>query len=245
MLEAEIFGHEPGAFTDAKRARPGLFEAASGGTLFLDEIDSLDLALQSKLLTVIESKRVRRLGAVAERTFDVKLIAASQRDLAELAAGGRFRADLYHRLAVVVLRLPPLRERGEDVVALGRALLERLAIGYGARPKHLTPDAEEWLRRQSWPGNVRELGHLMERVTLLEPGASVDARGLERLAVAAPGPATPSPDQPAAVPADPPEPSRHARTSPDISGLPAEAQKVRHALVRTGGTWCGRPASSA
>src|SRR5262245_21555393 len=235
MLEAEIFGHEPGAFTDAKRGRPGLFEAASGGTLFLDEIDSLDPALQSKLLTVIESKRVRRLGAVAERAFDVKLIAASQRDLAELAAGGRFRADLYHRLAVVVLRLPPLRERGEDVVALGSALLERLAIGYGARPKRLTADAEEWLRRQSWPGNVRELGHLMERVTLLEPDASVDARGLERLAVAAPGPAVPSPDQPAAVPADPPEPSRHIGTSPDISGLPAEAQEVRDALVRSGG----------
>ena len=175
MLEAEVFGHEPGAFTDAKRARPGLFEAAAGGTLFLDEVDSLSLALQSKLLTAIESKRVRRLGAVAERAVDVKLLVATQQDLAGLAAAGRFRPDLYHRLAVVVLRLPPLRERGDDVIALARALLERLAAGYGARPKRLTAEAEDWLRRQPWPGNVRELGHLMERVTLLHSAATVDA----------------------------------------------------------------------
>src|SRR5262249_27518564 len=151
----------------------------------------------------------------------VKLIAASQRDLAELAAGGRFRADLYHRLVVVVLRLPPLRERGEDVVGLGRALLERLAIGYGARPKRLTADAEEWLRRQSWPENVGELGHLMERVLLVDPGASVDARGLERLAVAAPAAVTPSPNQPAAA-------HRLPRLSrPDISGLQPRLKRSR------------------
>ena len=115
MLEAELFGFEAGAFTDAKRAKAGLFEAASGGTLFLDEIDALPLVLQGKLLTAIESKRVRRLGAVTERAVDVKLIAATNAVLPEAMAAGRFRADLYHRLAVVVLVLPPLRERGEDI----------------------------------------------------------------------------------------------------------------------------------
>src|SRR5215471_7272671 len=116
MLEAELFGFEPGAFTDARRAKPGLFEAASGGTLFLDEIDALPLALQGKLLTAIEAKRVRRLGAVRERAVDVKLIAATNAALEQHMATGQFRADLYHRLAVVVLALPPLRARGEDVL---------------------------------------------------------------------------------------------------------------------------------
>jgi DNA-binding NtrC family response regulator/tetratricopeptide (TPR) repeat protein len=219
MLEAEVFGHEPGAFTDARRARRGLFEAAAGGTLFLDEVDSLGLALQSKLLTAIESKRIRRLGAVAERAVDVKLIAATQQDLAGLAAAGRFRPDLYHRLAVVVLRLPPLRERGDDVIVLARALLERLAAGYGARPKRLTAEAEDWLRRQPWPGNVRELGHLMERATLLHAAATVDARVLERLAAPVPG---------AAVPAAP-------RGEPSSATQGDEAREVREALARTGG----------
>jgi transcriptional regulator of acetoin/glycerol metabolism len=116
MLEAELFGFEPGAFTDATRAKPGLFEAASGGTLFLNEIDALPLVLQGKLLTAIETKRVRCLGAVTERGVDVKCIAASNADLPEVVAMGRFRADLYHRLAVVVLVLPPLREREADIL---------------------------------------------------------------------------------------------------------------------------------
>src|SRR5262249_27196337 len=113
MLEAELFGFESGAFTDAKRAKPGLFEAASGGTLFLEEIDALPLVLQGKLLTAIESKRVRRLGGVTTRAVDVKLITATNAALLEQIATGRFRADLYHRLAVIVVALPPLRQRGE------------------------------------------------------------------------------------------------------------------------------------
>jgi transcriptional regulator with PAS, ATPase and Fis domain len=112
LLEAELFGFEVGAFTDARRAKPGLWEAASGGILFLDEIDTLPLTLQSKLLTVIEAKRVRRLGAVAEHPTDVKLITATQADLRDRVAEGLFRADLYHRLAVLLLAMPPLRERG-------------------------------------------------------------------------------------------------------------------------------------
>src|SRR5262245_56852323 len=122
MLEAELFGFEAGAFTDAKRAKPGLFDAASGGTLVLDEIDALPLVLQGKLLTAIESKQVRRLGAVVARPVDVKLIAATNGILPEEVAAGQFRADLYHRLAVVVLGLPPLRGRGEDVLVLAQTL---------------------------------------------------------------------------------------------------------------------------
>src|SRR5262245_37592489 len=112
MLEAELFGFEAGAFTDARRAKPGLFEAAARGSLFLDEIDALPVTLQGKLLKAIEEKRVRRLGAVADHHVDVKLVAATQKDLRELVAAGRFRADLYDRLAVVVLEIPPLRQRG-------------------------------------------------------------------------------------------------------------------------------------
>src|SRR5215467_490415 len=131
MLEAELFGFEPGAFTDAKRAKPGLFEAASSGTLFLDEIDALPLALQGKLLTAIEAKRVRRLGAITVRTVDVKLIAATNAALPDYVATGRFRADLYHRLAVVVLALPPLRARGEDVLVLAQASLHQYTVAHG------------------------------------------------------------------------------------------------------------------
>src|SRR5262245_30958909 len=130
MLEAELFGYEAGAFTDAKRGKAGLYEAAQGGTLFLDEIDSLAVSLQAKLLTAIEGRRVRRLGAVAEHDVDVKLIVATQQDLPRLVETGGFRPDLYHRLAVVVLQLPPLRARGEDVVELAGTVLTRYAAAH-------------------------------------------------------------------------------------------------------------------
>jgi transcriptional regulator with PAS, ATPase and Fis domain len=131
LLEAEPFGVEAGAFTDAKRAKPGLFEAASGGTLFLDELAALPLTLQGKLLTAIEAKRVRRVGAVVEHAIDVKLIAATQVELSGQVQAGHFRADLYHRLAVVVLELPPLRARGEDILVLARAFLQHYRAAYG------------------------------------------------------------------------------------------------------------------
>jgi two-component system response regulator AtoC len=250
MLEAEIFGHEPGAFTDARRARPGLFEAADQGTLFLDEIDSLSLGLQAKLLTAIESKRVRRLGAVAERAVDVKLLAATQHDLAELVQSGRFRPDLYHRLAVVVLGLPPLRERGDDVIVLARVLLERLARGYGARPKRLTADGEEWLRRHPWPGNVRELAHLMERVTLLHAAATVDSRALDGLATGRDAALAPA----ARAASPPPHPPTHGDHPEAAEPAGRIAPSRRPMLVRRrssdepsrgrAATWCARPACS-
>jgi transcriptional regulator with PAS, ATPase and Fis domain len=181
LLEAELFGFEAGAFTDAKRSKPGLFEAASGGTLFLDEIDALPLALQGKMLKAIEEKRVRRVGAVVDKPVDIKLTVATHADLNARVAEGRFRADLYYRLAVVVLEIPPLRERGDDVLVLAQQFLRHYAEGHRVTPKRLSPPAAAWLRQYPWPGNVRELSHLMERVTLLHPGTLVDVQVLERL----------------------------------------------------------------
>jgi len=181
LLEAELFGVTAGAFTDARRAKPGLFEAAAGGTLFLDEIDALPLALQGKLLTAIETKRVRRVGAVREQAVDVKVVTATQAELSARVAEGRFRTDLYHRLAVIVLVLPPLRERGEDIVLLAQQFLQQYAEAHRLPPKRLSRAATAWLQRYDWPGNVRELSHLMERVTLLSPEARIDPQTLERL----------------------------------------------------------------
>ena len=220
MLEAELFGFESGAFIDAKRAKPGLFEAASGGTLFLDEIDALSLGLQGRLLTAIEGKQVRRLGAVQAHAVDVKLIAATNAALPEYMATGRFRADLYHRLAVVVMALPPLRQRGEDVLVLAETFLQQYATAHGVPPKRLTATAAAWLRDYAWPGNVRELGHVMERVTLLHVGQEVDAATLTRLSLPLTAPPAPTPALPAEV---------------TVDSAPAEAEQIRQALAQTGG----------
>ncbi|MGH8067256.1 MAG: sigma 54-interacting transcriptional regulator [Candidatus Entotheonellia bacterium] len=223
MLEAELFGFEPGAFTDAKRAKPGLLEAASGGTLFFDEIDALSLALQGKLLTAIETKRVRRLGAVTERAVDVKLIVATNAVLPEVVATGRFRADLYHRLAVLVLALPPLRERGEDICALAGAFLQHYTAAHGVLPKRLSAEAEAWLHGYAWPGNVRELSHVMERVTLLHMGEELDAATLMQLCPPLMAPTVSAPTTP--VPQE----------TAEAHALPAEAEQIRQALLQTGG----------
>ena len=219
LLEAELFGFEVGAFTDAKRAKPGLWEAASGGVLFLDEIDALPLTLQGKLLTVLEAKRVRRLGAVVEHPVDVKLIAASQADLHALVAAGRFRADLYHRLAVLLLAVPPLRERGDDAVLLAQHFLQRSAEAHRLSPKRLSEGAKAWLRRYAWPGNVRELGHLLERVTLLSPEPVVSPETFEQLC----------------LPSSPPPTSATAKTAAPDAMLGDEAAQIRQALLRTAG----------
>ena len=219
LLEAELFGYEQGAFSDAKRAKPGLFEAASGGTLFLDEIDALPLALQGKLLTALEGKRVRRLGAVREQAVDVKLIAAAQTELGAAAHAGRFRADLYHRLAVVVLTLPPLRARGEDVLVLAQAYVQRYTAAHRVRPKRLSPGAEAWLRGHRWPGNVRELSHLLERITLLSAEPVIDADTLARLS----------------LPPEEPSPPTGTMAPSTSDQLPAEAARIRQALQDVGG----------
>ncbi|MBP1686082.1 MAG: sigma-54-dependent Fis family transcriptional regulator [Deltaproteobacteria bacterium] len=180
LVEAELFGYEKGAFTDAKTARAGLLETADGGTLFLDEIGHISVALQSKFLNVIEEKVVRRVGATAARRVDVQIIAATNRDLEAAVRLGEFREDLFQRLSVAVIRIPPLRERPGDAVVLARGLLTDFCRRYGVPPRTLSPDAESSITRYPWPGNVRELANTMERVVLFsdEDPVTVDALGI-------------------------------------------------------------------
>jgi len=171
LLEAELFGYEPGAFTDARIPKPGLLEVANGGTLFLDEIGDLSLPLQAKLLRVLEEKRVRRLGSVREVEIDLRIIAATHVDLPLAVRDGRFRQDLYYRLNIVPIHLPALRERGDDILLLGEHFLERFNREYEIRPAPaFTEEIRTALRSHSWPGNVRELRNAIERAVLLGDG---------------------------------------------------------------------------
>src|SRR5262245_46990454 len=219
LLEAELFGFEAGAFTDARRAKPGIWEAASGGTLFLDEVAELPLPLQSKLLKAIEEKRVRRLGAVTERAVDVKLMAATQAEISTLVTAGRFRADLYHRLSVVLLRMPPLRERREDILGLARHFLAQYGSAHTLAPRQLSTAAETWLQGYDWPGNVRELSHLMERITLFSGETIVAPDTLEELCL----PRLPSVDQ------------RESKLDRDTPEAGDERARLLEALRHTGG----------
>jgi DNA-binding NtrC family response regulator len=167
LLESELFGHERGAFTGANAAKPGLIEAAHRGTMFLDEIGDTDLAIQPKLLKVVEEKRFRRLGDVAERRVDVRFIAATNKSLATLVDEGKFREDLYYRINTLVLRLPPLRHRKDDIPHLAGQLLQQLARDIRRPPVRLDADAEQALVAHSWPGNIRELRNVLERAMLL------------------------------------------------------------------------------
>ena len=170
LLEAELFGYERGAFTDARQAKPGLFHVAHGGTLFLDEVGLLPRGLQPKLLTVLEQGSVRRLGATRSEPADVSILAATNASLRTAVAEGRFRADLYHRLAVLTLDLPPLRERPEDIELLAERLLARACAEYGLPMKTLSEDARLALRAYAWPGNVRELQHVLEGAMVMSDG---------------------------------------------------------------------------
>jgi transcriptional regulator with AAA-type ATPase domain/predicted ATPase len=167
LLEVEMFGFERGAFTDARQAKTGLFQAAHRGTIFLDEVALLPPGLQGKLLTVIEDREVRRLGSTRSEPVDVWIVAATSQDLETETRAGRFREELYHRLAVVTLRLIPLRERGRDILLLAEHFLGRACAEYGLPPKRLDADARAALLGHRWPGNVRELANLMERAVLL------------------------------------------------------------------------------
>lgn len=167
LLESELFGYERGAFTDARSAKPGLFEAASGGTLFLDEIGHLPVSLQGKLLKALEEKRIRRLGSLESRVVDVRIMAATHVDLAAAIQSGDFRDDLYYRLAVIPIHLPALRERGDDVLMLAQYFLESLARQYEMEVPKMETSLRSSLLAHSWPGNVRELRNALERALLL------------------------------------------------------------------------------
>jgi DNA-binding NtrC family response regulator len=190
LLESELFGHERGAFTDARERKIGLVETASGGTLFLDEIGDLDLGLQAKLLKLLEDKTVRRLGNLRDQKVDVRIVAATHQPLETRVREGRFRADLFYRLRIVELGMPPLRERGDDILLLARHFLALHAARYGRPTLELDADARARLLAHAWPGNVRELRNLMEQAVLLCPGPQLDASQLN-LAPAIPGTARP------------------------------------------------------
>jgi len=167
LLESELFGHAKGAFTDAKQSRQGLFAQAHGGTLFLDEIGEMALALQPKLLRAIQERKVRPVGAESEVPVDVRIIAATNRDLEEMVEDKRFREDLYYRINVIHIPLPPLRARGGDVLLLAQHMLRHYAVVFDKRVIGISPAAAERLISYDWPGNVRELGNCLERAVAL------------------------------------------------------------------------------
>jgi two-component system response regulator AtoC len=172
LLESELFGHRRGAFTGASVDKPGLFEEADGSTLLLDEVGELPLALQVKLLRVLQEGEVRRVGAQQVQKVDVRVMAATARDLEAEVVEGRFREDLYYRINVVHIHVPPLRDRLEDLDALVNAFVARLAARSGQRVS-ITPDAREAIRNHAWPGNVRELENALERAVVLSADATI------------------------------------------------------------------------
>jgi two-component system response regulator FlrC len=179
LMESEIFGHEKGAFTGATTARRGRLELADDGTLFLDEIGELKLELQAKLLRVLQEQRFERLGGTRTIHVDVRWIAATNRNLEAMIAAGQFREDLYHRLAVFPIRLPPLRERRQDILPLAEALLARLSADLGRPPLRLDDVARKRIQQGTWPGNVRELSNALERAAILADGDTLRGQDLQ------------------------------------------------------------------
>jgi len=174
VLESELFGHERGAFTGAERARPGVFERAHRGTLFLDEIGEVDPGFQAKLLRVLQDREVLRVGGATPRPVDARIVAATNRDLQAEVRSGAFREDLYFRLAVIPIHIPPLRERRADILPLARRFLARLASEMGRRIAGWTDEVEGWLSAHDWPGNVRELENTLERGVVLARGEVIE-----------------------------------------------------------------------
>jgi two-component system, NtrC family, response regulator AtoC len=219
LLESELFGHEKGAFTGAAAARRGRFELADGGTLFLDEIAEVQPPVQVKLLRVLQERRFERVGGTRTIEVDLRLVAATNRDLAAELAAGRFRADLYHRLAVFPIALPPLRARPGDILPLGRALLERIGARLGRPGLRLTAEAEARLRGHPWPGNVRELENVLERAAILAAGPELQASDL----LLGPPGAT--------------APAAGGAALPELDGSlrDLEREAIRRALAATGG----------
>jgi DNA-binding NtrC family response regulator len=221
LVETELFGYEKGSFTDARESRIGLIEAAEGGTCFLDEVADLELSLQGKLLRAIDERTVRRVGSVRDRRVDTWIIAATNKELASMLAAGSFRKDLYYRLAVVTIHLPPLRERSEDVGPLAEFFLRRFAAKYGRRLSRLSPAVLSSFRGYDWPGNLRELRHVIERAVLASPPTATDLE-LDTLGM---------------LPRGGPQPAdAGARSTPSGLSLPeAEKALIERALSEVGG----------
>jgi len=229
LMESEFFGHKKGSFTGALSDKPGLFRAANGGTLFLDEVAELPLHMQVKLLRAIQERAVRPVGELAEQPVNLRILSASHKNLANEVAAGRFRQDLYYRLNVIEVRVPPLRERDEDVIELAAAMLARLTTDYHAdsRPQ-LAASALDALRRHTFPGNVRELENTLERALALCEGGNIEAADLSLSA------ATAAPAE--SAPGDATWPTPNAPASPPVADLPLieqEREALRRALEAT------------
>jgi two-component system, NtrC family, response regulator PilR len=224
LIESELFGHVRGAFTGASSDKTGLFAAAHGGTIFLDEIAELDQQMQVKLLRTLQERTIKPVGAVAEREVDVRIVAASNRNLEEEVAQGRFRSDLFYRLNVIPILVPPLREREEDIPLLAEHFLRKFAAETGRTVRTITPEAMGLLCRYSYPGNVRELENLVERAVTLAPSDTIDATSLPELR------APSSPEHVAVEVALPDE-------GMDLDAHVAEIEKelLQRALARAGG----------
>ncbi len=224
LLESEMFGHEKGAFTGADRRRMGRFELANGGTLFLDEISELETPLQAKLLRVLQEDTLERVGGEISIPVDVRVIAASNRNLSEDVKSGRFREDLYYRLNVLPVHVPPLRDRKEDILPLAEWFVQRVSREIGSRPKRISPEAAQVLEDYSWKGNVRELENTIERALILCDGDQVEPQHLGI------GSAEPGPGLFGTVPMDG---SLQATASAALRLV--ESERIRRALTACGG----------
>ena len=231
LMESELFGYEKGAFTDAKGRKEGLLEQAEGGTLFLDEIGELELSLQAKLLRVLEEAAFRRVGGLKDIPLDVRVIAASNRDLKAESETGRFRLDLYYRLSVIQIEIPALREREGDVIKLAEYYIRHFNERLRKRVRGLNSDVEEIFRRYSWPGNVRELRNVIERVMILEEGELISSTYLPRDLAKGEG----ATSQPLGSPPTPASPSVMVLPADGIVLDDVEMSLVRQALERSVG----------
>jgi transcriptional regulator with GAF, ATPase, and Fis domain len=224
LLESELFGHVRGAFTGATADKAGLFEQANGGTLLLDEIGELPVGLQAKLLRVLQENEIRRVGDQKTRRVDARVLAATARDLEAEVRAGQFRDDLFYRINVVVIELPPLRERQDDIAPLARHFVARLAQRFG-RPLSLSDDAVAWLEQQEWPGNVRELENAIERAAVLSNKEILEQGDFQKT----PAGGGAGPQQAAPLP-----PSEEGELLSDVVAA-AERQAIASALRATDG----------
>ena len=222
LVESTLFGHEKGAFTGADQVRIGSCEAAEGGSLFLDEIGEMDLEIQAKLLRFLQEREIQRVGSSRTRSVDVRIIAATNRNLREQVDRGRFREDLYYRLQVVPLEVPPLRARREDIPILACRFMERAGARYGKNVAGFTPDALGVLSRHDWPGNIRQLENIVERLVILSRGREIDCQDL------------PAEIRDRSVSASPPTPAGHSGS--DILSLEeVEKQAILGAIRKANG----------
>jgi two-component system response regulator AtoC len=228
LIESELFGYEKGAFTDAKARKEGLFEQAEGGTLFLDEIGELELSLQAKLLRVFEEGSFRRVGGLKDLPLNIRVIAASNRDLKNESEANRFRADLFYRLAVIQIDIPPLRERGDDVRVLAEHYISTFKSRLRKNVNSIAPEALEAFRHYEWPGNVRELRNVIERAMILEDGDTITAKYLPRGL-------TNESRQGSDLRGEGPQPDQFSLPQSGVSLEEVELSLVRQALKRSGG----------